>query len=126
MAEYNRRADIPSPPKLSDNTAETFVAYIDYIANLYKAMVLESGVFQQPCGSAEIDETNNAFEVVFSIPQANDRYAVAITAIGSTGSPGVNAFVVKAVTKTRTGFTFQLFAAPGAGNSVTFDWQVQR
>ncbi len=53
--------------------------------------------------------------------QADTDYRIIATPSGLAGSPGLGAFVVTSISgKSTTGFTVNLQAAPGLGNSVTF------
>lgn len=77
-------------------------------------------------GSTSVSGASISGSVTFGTAQADDAYRILMTATASTGAPGVNARVVVAVAKTAAGFTFDLGAAPGLGNSVTFDWHLWR
>jgi len=126
MPEYNKRSDIPAQARLTGSAREDFAAAVQYIEQLYRVLVLESGVFQQPTGFALVSETAFTFSHTFAQAQPDVNYSVTVSATGYIGTPTVNAFVVKGVTKSVNGFAVELFAAPGGGNSVSLDWQVQR
>ena len=78
-------------------------------------------------GSVTISDTATTAQVTFPNPVADTNYKVFPTVSGFTGSvPPVGARVVNVNgnTKTTTGFTLVLVAAPGTGNSVIVDFIV--
>lgn len=64
--------------------------------------------------------------IAFGAPETNLAYKVMVQAISSTGAPPVGAFAVAQKTYTVNNFTVTMFSAPGAGNSVTYEWQLIR
>lgn len=77
-------------------------------------------------GTFTVSELDIGADLTFTIPQVDTDYRVTIQAISFTGSPTVSSFVIKTKTYLTTKFTAILFAAPGVGNSVTFEWQLIR
>ncbi len=77
-------------------------------------------------GSVTVSDAATTQAVTFGTAQANTSYRVMLTAVSSTGTPGVNAHVIVGVAKTTGGFTITVGAAPGVGNTVTFDWHLWR
>jgi hypothetical protein len=49
-----------------------------------------------------------------------------VTPTSIVGSPSVGSNRVRSVSKAKEGFTVELEAAPGEGNSMTFDWHLIR
>lgn len=73
-------------------------------------------------GSVTISGTDTSAVVTFATPRNNTDYAVVASASDFTGAPAAAPRIVARITKTKTGFTILNAGAPGAGNSVTFDW----
>lgn len=80
-------------------------------------------------GTAVIAEANTAIAV--SLPaekeQPDTAYGVVVVAeTGTVGTP-IGAFVIEGISsKTTTGFTIDIVAAPGSGKSVTYIWFLRR
>lgn len=79
-----------------------------------------------PSGEATIDDANTTVVVTLPSAQSNTSYFVSLTPQSSVGTPAAGAYTVTGVAKTTTDFTITISAAPGAGKSVTFAWQIQR
>ena len=79
-----------------------------------------------PAGTVTVTGTNTTAQVTLAAAQADTNYSVALTAQSAGGTPAAGAYTVTAVAKTTTTFTITVSAAPGASNSVTFAWQIQR
>lgn len=77
-------------------------------------------------GQVTISDAATSAGVTFPEAQDDTSFYVAATPVASTGTPAANSDLVASVAKTTAGFTLNVKAAPGAGNSVTFDLQVQR
>jgi hypothetical protein len=58
--------------------------------------------------------------------EVDTTYYVTVTPIGTTGTPAAGSNRVSTVTKNTSGFTVNVEVAPGAGNSVVFDWHLIR
>jgi hypothetical protein len=58
--------------------------------------------------------------------ELDTNYSVVVTPTASTGKPAAHSWRVQSIDKSTTGFTITTEADPGAGNSVTFDWQLMR
>jgi hypothetical protein len=54
--------------------------------------------------------------------QAAATYALSVVPVSVTGTPAANSSVILSIAKTTTTFTVTVAAAPGVGNSVTFDY----
>lgn len=117
------RPSILEPTRFTGDASVDMVSLIQWLTDFYKAVVL----LNQDCtGTATVSEDETDVEVTSIVRQTDVNYRIAVTATESTGTPADAAFIVKAVAKTKTGFTLTLAAAPGSGNTVTFDWQIQR
>lgn len=77
-------------------------------------------------GSVTIADANTTGAVTFVTPMADANYRVVAVRTGASGVIAASSDVVASVTKTATGFTLTVKAAPGAGTSVTFDWVATR
>lgn len=79
-------------------------------------------------GSFTISGTTSSVVVNFGTAQAqdDDKYQILASAVSFTGSPVLDALVVISTTKTKDSFTIAVNQAPGAGNSVTFNWVLVR
>ena len=81
----------------------------------------------QPCnegfsGETEITGTNTTASVTFASPLADTSYVVTLGTRPGTGTPP--ALLVHYTTKTVNGFTVELTAPPGSGNSTFVNWAV--
>lgn len=70
--------------------------------------------------------TSPAAVLPLPVTEPDLNYQVIAMATGSTGAPVTSSLIVSSVAKTTTTFLPTLAAAPGAGNSVTFDYFVVR
>ena len=77
-------------------------------------------------GEFTISDTDVASSISFDEDQEDVDYRIMIGAKSVSGSPAANSFIVKTKTYTVSGFDVTLYAAPGAGTSVTFEWQLIR
>ena len=77
-------------------------------------------------GRVVISDTAQAANVVLPTAEANNLYYTTASVGKATGVAADGAYVARIVSKTTTGFTVALNAAPGAGISVTVDWILVR
>lgn len=77
-------------------------------------------------GIVTVSGTNTGFSVTFTDNLPDNDYVVYVQAISSTGVPTAESFIISAKTYTASGFTVTMLLAPGAGTSVTYDWQLIR
>lgn len=68
-----------------------------------------------------LSNTSNQISVTFAAPRTDTNYTVLVMASDFSGAPVAEAFLVTRVAKTTLGFVITFDAAPGAGNSVTYD-----
>ncbi|MDD3927244.1 MAG: glycosyl hydrolase family 28-related protein [bacterium] len=77
-------------------------------------------------GSVTVSGTATGTAVTFGAAEADAAYFLTLTPVAEGGTPAAESRTVRTVTKTAAGFTVNLAAAPGAGNSVTYDWHLIR
>lgn len=118
MAEQFR-TNIPAPPRNVENPANA----ARYIWDLYKALVGDQRVLS---GSVTIANLATSATVELAIDQGGPDYIVNPAFVSSTGTPPAAAKDWTGITKAAGSFTITIGAAPGAGNSVTFDWITRR
>ena len=118
---------IQNPPTLKGDSQQDFWAYIQWLQSFCKSLVLEGGL-GQIAGEFTISGAINFADVVFPVgisPPADASYRVIASAASSSGVPSDAAFVIAGVTfKTTSGCRIGIRGAPGANNSVTFNYAV--
>lgn len=77
-------------------------------------------------GSVTISDASTGDTVTLSPAQANASYIVLMQVRAFTGSPPLGATQVIGKSYAAGNFSFTVNAAPGVGNSVTFDWVLVR
>ncbi len=77
-------------------------------------------------GTFTITDAADSETLNFSTDQVDANYRIMIQAINTTGTPDDSSYVVKSKTYGTGSFSVTLVAAPGIGNSVTFEWQLIR
>lgn len=79
-------------------------------------------------GTVTIVDANTSATVTFGTAEADTSYRLTTSPVpvSSAGTPAAGSGTPTALTKTTTGFTLTVSAAPGVGNSVTFDWHLLR
>lgn len=73
-------------------------------------------------GNLTISNTASTGSVTFGSPLGDANYAVALTTTPGTGSPAAS--LVRLLSRSTTGFSVELSAAPGTGNSTIVPWVV--
>jgi hypothetical protein len=68
-----------------------------------------------------ISGLNTTGSFTFDKPQQSNTYPVLLNPIQSKGNPPLKAFIPVSIAKTASGFVVTIGAAPGPGNSVTFE-----
>ncbi len=99
------------------STANAAQSSVTNVANVLARMV---------SGTVTISGTNSSATVTFSSAQPDTAYTVNVQAKTSSGTISIDSFVVVSKTYTTGNFSFTIGAAPGVGNSVTFEWQLIR
>lgn len=77
-------------------------------------------------GELTVSEADDEATVTFSAAEDNATYKVFAVPQAFSGTPADGAFTIKKIDKTTGGFTVTFLAAPGAGNSVTYDYWMRR
>ena len=77
-------------------------------------------------GTFDISDTDVGIELTFVEEQPDTDYRVIVQPLSNTGSPANNAFIVKEKTYATDKFTVIMLAAPGAGDTITYEWQLIR
>ena len=79
-------------------------------------------------GTVQFSDATTAMTVTFAstISMADTNFEVFLTVSGISGTPATNSLFPIGITKTTTGFTATIAAAPGTGNSVTYNYLVVR
>ncbi len=80
-------------------------------------------------GEFDIVDTDVGVELTFGTAQEDDDYRVMIQAIDNDDSGGAipdGAYIVKEKTYATDKFTAIMASSPGAGNTITFEWQLIR
>jgi hypothetical protein len=110
-----------------DDNADDIVALdasvATHTADIAAQQALWAGLIS---GTVTIGAADVGFTVTFGTAQADTDYTVNVQAVSSTGAPVIGAFVIKQKTYTVNDFSVILYAAPGAGAGVTFEWQLIR
>ncbi len=114
-------ADLPDPANTTLAQAQTTANNAYNLANTANKRI--DGFFT---GTFTIADAGTGVTVTFNTKQLDNNYRVFVQAVGSAGSPPVDAYVVAQKTYTATDFAVIMVAAPGMGNSVDFEWQLIR
>ena len=78
-------------------------------------------------GVASFTNTATTVAVTFATAETDTSYRVtSLVPTTVSGTPAVGSARVLSIAKTTGGFTATMEAAPGAGNTVNFDWSIQR
>lgn len=77
-------------------------------------------------GSVTVSNTSTGETVTFDDEQADADYIIIMQAISISGAPAAASLVISSKTYATTGFSFTVAQAPGAGTSVTYEWQIMR
>lgn len=78
----------------------------------------------QQSGRFTISGTSDTTTITLTPALPNDDYRVIVNASDFTGTPPIDSFQLIRVTRAPDAFAVLLFAQPGAGNSITFDYLV--
>lgn len=77
-------------------------------------------------GTVTISDTATTGVVTLAEALADTAFHAILVPSASTGTPAAGSRDVVTIVNATTGFTVTLGAAPGAGNSVTFNWLLHR
>jgi hypothetical protein len=74
-------------------------------------------------GTVTIADANTSAAVTFTNVEPNSTYRLLFSPSGASGSPVADSYIPTSPTsKTTSGFTMNIHTAPGAGNTVSFNW----
>ncbi len=76
--------------------------------------------------SITLADANTGAAITFGTPQADADYRIEVQPTAFTGVPASGAFIITSKTYTAAGFSFTISSAPGAGTTVSYDWQLIR
>lgn len=112
------------PNNLPD-PANTSIARAQDTANhAYQATIANTvAVARLPLleGSVTLSNASNVATFTFTTPQTTTDYVVLVACRDFSGTPSASSFVVARITRMTGNFVVTFAAAPGAGNSITFD-----
>lgn len=130
------------PPRTTGNAQEDFPLVIDWMWKAYQvinasveyiksqitnitniANKVDASLVQ---GIVQVSDTNSSGSVTFTTAQSDANYVIILQAKTVSGAPATGAYTISSKTYTPAGFTFTILAAPGAGTSITFEWQLVR
>lgn len=77
-------------------------------------------------GQVALTGASATSSVTFVSAEPDSGFFVQLTPTAQAGTPATGAFTVSQIDKTTGGFTVHVLAAPGAGNTVVYDWFVYR
>lgn len=123
---YAKSADVASDIANAVDPANATAGTAQETANTALALAgnLEAGL---DAGTVTISDAATTGAVTFTTEQADASYIVTASVSSVTGTPAANAYTLAGISgKATTGFTVSLRAAPGAGTSITYAWQLQR
>lgn len=114
-------ANLPDPSNTTLAAAQTTANNAYNLAN-----TASKRLDGQITGTFPISDTNVGATITFTTPQLDSNYRIEVQAVSSSGTPIIDSFVVAQKTYTATSFTVTMFGAPGAGNTVNYEWQLIR
>lgn len=118
MAQQGK-TNIQRPPRI----LHSLEAATEYLWQLYRSVALEPRVLGD---SASIEGLATQVTIDLEVDQGSTGYQVLLQVTGRTGTPAADSDQVDRIVKEAKRFTVVFKAAPGAGNSITFDWQTRR
>ena len=77
-------------------------------------------------GAVTVSDMNTSALASFGTSEPDGNYYLTLTPTSVSGTPAAGANRIASIDKVTTGFTVHIEAAPGAGNSITFDWHLIR
>lgn len=113
--------DLPDPATATISSAQTTANQAYALANEQMGRI-DNFIG----GTVTVSDTDDSGSVSFSATQGSADYRIIMQAKEVSGSPATASMIIKTKTYTASGFSFTLGSAPGAGTSVTFEWQLIR
>lgn len=117
--------DLPDPASSSIAQAQQ-TANEAYTLAAQAKSIAEANIEDWVAGQITVSGAATTGVHTFADAQPDADYKVQVQPVSIGGAPTVNATLVTAVTKTVDDLTITVNAAPGVGNSVTFDFLVYR
>jgi hypothetical protein len=100
-----------------DTRMDTAEADIDALQGKFAALL---------SGDFTITDANVGVLLTWATPQPDTNYKVIIQPVSITGTPAANAYIVATKTYNTADFSATMLAAPGVGNSITYEYQLIR
>jgi hypothetical protein len=113
------RSNIQAPPRILQDLA----AAAEYLWQLYREIALSPRILG---ATFVLKDAALQVAVDLEVDQGDTDYQVFIMPFARTGAPAANSDQISTIKKERKRFTVTFKAAPGAGNSITFDWLTRR
>lgn len=113
------KTNIQQPPR----ALESLDAANEYLWQLYRGIALEPRILG---GQVVLEGAAVSVTVELEVNQGGLDYIVLVNPVARAGSPAANSDQVSSITKEANRFTATFKAAPGAGNSIKFDWLTRR
>lgn len=114
--------DLPNPATSTIAQAQTTANQAYTLASKVQDDIQNGHV----SGSVTISDIADSETINLSVPQPDPNYRAILQAVAFSGTPDDGAFTIKSKSYTANSFSVTLVAAPGLGNSVTFEWQMVR
>ena len=122
--------NFPVQPRLKDSESGRYLlALRSLLAGRFKELadpLNRLGLRYGLSGSATIADTATSIDVALNPNMPDLAYSVTLSVSASTGGAASAALVPTSITKATDKFTINIPTAPGAGESVTFDYQLMR
>lgn len=114
-------ADLPDPTTATTATAQQTANEAYQLAStaINRLNNLVSGIFT-------VQDPDVGTQVIFDNELPDNNYRIIVQPVSFTGAPPIEAFIVNTKTYQTTDFTVIMGDTPGAGNSITFEWQLIR
>ena len=116
---------LPDPATATVATAQQ-TANDAYIAAQAAQATADKALAATVSGEGVIADAATSFTHTFAKAQADVNYRVVASPSGFAGAPAAGSREIATVAKTTADFTLTIAVAPGAGASVTFDFEVHR
>ncbi len=109
--------------KIEDNGKISFLVSEGSL-EFVKGISMSKTASRNLSGQVTISGTDQIAVYTFPAAEPNNNYFLTITPVKNTGTPAAGSNRVLSVQKQATNFQLTVEAAPGEGNSVTFDWHL--
>lgn len=126
---------LEKPPRTTGNAQQDFPMVIDWMFKAYQVInaaveyvsnIANNVAASIVIGTVKVSETETSGSVTFKTAQSDENYVIILQAKTVSGAPATGAYTISSKTYTPAGFSFTILAAPGAGTSITFEWQLVR